>query len=83
VLLSRVDGDGPPAKNRLYVQPSQPIAVKQFDIIDPKGIRRTYELGRQDGAAFALDLRPRGLSAGPVEVHFALHKERILVHLYI
>jgi hypothetical protein len=40
-------------KNRLYVQPSRPIQVKQFDITDPDGIRRAYELGRGDGAAFA------------------------------
>jgi predicted patatin/cPLA2 family phospholipase len=52
VLLTRVYADLPKVPGRRYVQPSQKIGVKQFDITNPDGIRAAYELGRRDGEAF-------------------------------
>lgn len=52
VLLTRVYDDLPKVPGRRYVQPSQKIGVKQFDITNPEGIRAAYELGRRDGEAF-------------------------------
>jgi len=34
------------------VQPSRKVNVEQFDIRNPDGIRRAYELGLKDGDAF-------------------------------
>jgi len=53
VLLTRVYGRLPQVAGRTYVQPSRPIRVKQFDVRNPDGIRAAYELGLEDGAAFA------------------------------
>ncbi|MEW6644389.1 MAG: patatin-like phospholipase family protein [Pseudomonadota bacterium] len=53
VLLTRRYKALPSVKGRLYVQPSETITVKQFDITDPDGIRRAFELGCRDGDAFA------------------------------
>jgi hypothetical protein len=53
VLLTRQYRALPEIPGRVYVQPSAPIAVKQFDITNPGGIRAAYELGLKDGAAFA------------------------------
>jgi hypothetical protein len=53
VLLTRQYKRIPEIPGRLYVQPSEPIAVKQFDVTNPDGIRHAYELGLKDGAAFA------------------------------
>lgn len=53
VLLTRRYKKIPQIHGRRYIQPSEPIAVKQFDITNPDGIRRAYELGLKDGAAFA------------------------------
>jgi predicted acylesterase/phospholipase RssA len=53
VLLTRLYKHLPQVKGRTYVQPSRRIRVKQFDLRDPEGIRDAYELGLQDGAAFA------------------------------
>lgn len=53
VLLTRRYKKIPAISGRCYVQPSEPIPVKQFDVTDPDGIRRAYELGLKDGAAFA------------------------------
>lgn len=57
VLLTRVYRRVPEIAGRTYVQPSQPISVRQFDLTNPDGIRHAYELGLADGAAFA---RSRG-----------------------
>jgi hypothetical protein len=57
VLLTRRYRDLPAPGARIYVQPSRPVAVGQFDITDPDGIRRAYELGRSDGLAFLRALR--------------------------
>jgi hypothetical protein len=56
VLLTRRYNDLPAIRNRTYVQPSRQIAVKQFDITNPDGIRSAFELGREDGDAFARSL---------------------------
>jgi hypothetical protein len=53
VLLTRQYKRIPDIPGRLYVQPSEPIKVKQFDVRNPDGIRQAYELGLKDGAAFA------------------------------
>jgi predicted acylesterase/phospholipase RssA len=53
VLLTRRYRALPDSPGRTYVQPSRRIAVKQFDITNPAGIRDAYELGRADGAAFS------------------------------
>ncbi|ALK09350.1 patatin-like phospholipase family protein [Blastochloris viridis] len=62
VLLTRCYRSIPHVPGRTYVQPSEPIPVKQFDITDPAGIRAAFELGRRDGAAFAAAWR-RQISA--------------------
>lgn len=56
VLLTRQYKTLPQVKGRRYVQPSEPIKVKQFDVRNPGGILAAYELGRKDGAAFATSL---------------------------
>ena len=38
---------------RLYVQPSERVPVGQFDITNPAGIRKAYEMGLRDGEDFA------------------------------
>ncbi|HEX2555339.1 MAG TPA: patatin-like phospholipase family protein [Microvirga sp.] len=53
VILSRRYKAFPPVPGRLYVQPSAPVPIGQFDITDPDGIRRAYEMGLADGEAFA------------------------------
>jgi hypothetical protein len=53
VLLTRRYRDIPQVPGRVYVQPSEPIRVGQFDVTNPEGIRAAYELGLHDGAAFA------------------------------
>jgi predicted acylesterase/phospholipase RssA len=58
VLLTRRYAAIPAVANRTYVQPSQPIAVGQFAITSPEGIRAAWELGRRDGAAFVRSMRP-------------------------
>jgi hypothetical protein len=57
VLLTRLYKHIPQVKGRTYVQPSRRIAVKQFDLTNPDGIRDAYELGLKDGAAFAARMR--------------------------
>lgn len=56
VLLTRVYKTIPAVKGRTYVQPSQKVDVGQFDITNPQGIRRAFELGLHDGHAFAASL---------------------------
>jgi hypothetical protein len=53
VLLTRRYKAIPKIKGRTYVQPSEPIPIKQFDIRNADGFRRAYELGLKDGKAFA------------------------------
>jgi predicted acylesterase/phospholipase RssA len=53
VLLTRRYRNLPQVPGRTYVQPSERIGVRQFDLTNPAGIRRAYELGLTDGAAFA------------------------------
>jgi predicted acylesterase/phospholipase RssA len=53
VLLTRRYRHIPEVPGRTYVQPSEPMRIKQFDITNPSGIRAAYELGLSDGAAFA------------------------------
>lgn len=57
VLLTRRYKTIPQVRNRTYVQPSQVIDVKQFDITNPDGIRRAFELGLADGEKFARSIR--------------------------
>ncbi len=57
VLLTRRYRDIPQVPGRVYVQPSEPIRVGQFDVTNPEGIGAAYELGLRDGAAFAASIR--------------------------
>ncbi len=56
VLLTRRYASLPAIANRTYVQPSQKIEVSQFDITNPDGIRKAFELGLKDGDAFVRSL---------------------------
>lgn len=53
VILSRLYKAFPHVPGRLYVQPSERVPVGQFDITNPAGIRRAYEMGLRDGEDFA------------------------------
>ena len=53
VILSRRYRAIPEVKGRAYIQPSEPVPIGQFDITDPGGIRRAYEMGLKDGEGFA------------------------------
>jgi predicted acylesterase/phospholipase RssA len=53
VLLTRQYRRLPDIPGRTYVQPSQPMRIRQFDITNPDGIRAAYELGLSDGASFS------------------------------
>jgi predicted acylesterase/phospholipase RssA len=53
VILSRLDRAFPQVKGRTYIQPSEPVPIGQFDITNPAGIRKAYEMGLKDGEAFA------------------------------
>jgi predicted acylesterase/phospholipase RssA len=53
VILSRLYRAVPPVRGRTYVQPSQPVPIGQFDITNPAGIRKAYEMGLRDGESFA------------------------------
>ena len=58
VLLSkRYRKPLPTALPRVYVQPSVPIAIDKFDYANPAGLQETYDLGVQDGEAFAAENR--------------------------
>jgi predicted acylesterase/phospholipase RssA len=57
VILSRVYRAFPDIRGRTYVQPSAPVPIGQFDITNPGGIRRAYEMGLRDGEAFAQRMR--------------------------
>src|SRR3954468_19400788 len=45
VILSRLYETHPEVPGRLYVQPSHPVPIGQFDITNPAGIRRAYKMG--------------------------------------
>src|SRR5438128_6276623 len=53
VLLTRRYVRIPSVSGRTYGEPSRKLRAKQFDVTNPEGIRDAYELGRNDGAAFA------------------------------
>ncbi|MCG7392432.1 patatin-like phospholipase family protein [Microvirga sp. ACRRW] len=53
VILSRLYRAFPNVKGRTYIQPSAPVPIGQFDITNPSGIRKAYEMGLRDGEAFA------------------------------
>jgi predicted acylesterase/phospholipase RssA len=53
VILSRLYCAFPHVKGRTYIQPSEPVPIGQFDITNPSGIRKAYEMGLRDGEAFA------------------------------
>ncbi len=53
VVLSRRYKAFPRVPGRLYVQPSERVPIGQFDITNPGGIRKAYEMGLRDGEAFA------------------------------
>ena len=61
VLLSRHHCDLPLNGREVYACPSRPVPVSAWDFSSPAGVVETYELGRDDGAAF---LRAR-LAATP------------------
>jgi hypothetical protein len=53
VLLSRSYGRTPEARaDRVYLGPSEPIAVSKWDYTSPDALQRAYDLGRRDGEAF-------------------------------
>ena len=54
VLLSkRYHRSMPDHPQRIYVQPSAPIRIDKFDYANPQGLQETYDLGVEDGRAFA------------------------------
>jgi predicted acylesterase/phospholipase RssA len=53
VILSRLYRAFPQVPGRTYIQPSEPVPIGQFDITNPAGIRKAYEMGLRDGEAFA------------------------------
>ncbi|MBL0405097.1 patatin-like phospholipase family protein [Microvirga aerilata] len=57
VILSRLYCAFPKVSGRTYVQPSEPVPIGQFDITNPAGIRKAYEMGLKDGEAFARRIR--------------------------
>jgi len=46
----------PAIPGRTYVQPSEPIPVRNWDYTDEAGVRAAYDLGRRDGERFATRL---------------------------
>jgi len=59
VILSRLYRAFPQVKSRTYVQPSQLVPIGQFDITNPVGIRKAYEMGLRDGETFARTMEAR------------------------
>ncbi len=53
VILSRRYRAFPDIPGRTYVQPAEPVPIGQFDITNPAGIRKAFEMGLRDGEAFA------------------------------
>jgi predicted acylesterase/phospholipase RssA len=63
VILSRLYRAFPDIPGRTYIQPSEAVPIGQFDITNPTGIRKAYEMGLRDGEAFARRERSRTCSA--------------------
>jgi predicted acylesterase/phospholipase RssA len=53
VILSRRYRRVPDIPGRTYAQPAEPVPIGQFDITNPDGIRKAFEMGLRDGEAFA------------------------------
>lgn len=53
VLLTRRYRTLPVVAGRVYVQPSQPVPVRNWDYTRPDLLQETWDLGRRDGEAFA------------------------------
>ena len=55
VLLTRPCPEDaiPRVEGRSYVMPSRPVPVAKWDYTSPELVRRTFDLGRSDGEAFA------------------------------
>lgn len=54
VLLTRPHAKLPPSGRVHYAQPSQRIPIEKWDYTRPQAIQDAFDLGRRDGAAFAL-----------------------------
>jgi predicted acylesterase/phospholipase RssA len=52
ILLTDEFPNTPRDPDRLYVSPSRETPADKIDFTDPDKLRRTWELGRRDGAAF-------------------------------
>lgn len=50
----------PSFPGRLYVQPTEPIAVGKWDYTNPRAIQDTYDAGQRDGEKFVRQSRQRG-----------------------
>ena len=51
----------PVIKDRVYVQPSEPIRIDKFDYANPAGLQQAYDLGVGDGNRFAAEECPQAL----------------------
>ena len=47
----------PDRRGRLYLQPSEPIAVDKWDYANPEGVRAAWDLGKRDAGTYAPALR--------------------------
>lgn len=56
VLATRSGKPLSDVEGRTVVRPSEPVLVSKFAVTDGAGIRKAYELGVRDGAAFAASL---------------------------
>jgi hypothetical protein len=61
VLLSRHVAPQalPRVAGRSYAYPSEPVPIDKWDYTSPERVRRTYDLGRRDGEAFAREYQSR------------------------
>ena len=60
IVLSRLYRAIPHVPGRTYIQPSEPVPIGQFDITNPAGIRKAYEMGLRDGERFAKRIAGHG-----------------------
>lgn len=60
VILSRLYRAFPQFSGRTYTQPTEPVPIAQFDITNPSGIRKAYEMGLRDGELFARRMKQTG-----------------------
>jgi predicted acylesterase/phospholipase RssA len=63
ILLTAAFPNAPEDPDRLYVAPSRETPADKIDFTDPEKLRRTWELGRCDGAAF---LAQHGIGADKI-----------------